>query len=1078
VIGLTVDGKRVEVEEGSSLLEAAEKAGIKIPTLCYHKALKPYGSCRVCLVEIERGTSSTVQASCTFPAQENLVVHTGTERVLRARRMAVELLLSRCPDSQEVQQVATDCGIHATRFAEKNMDCTLCGRCVRMCEERMGRAAISFVGRGSDRDVTPPFAKPTSICQVCGACAFVCPTGKIKLSDIATREPRPIPYEFNEELTSRPAIYISYPQAVPNRALIDRAHCAQMLRGGEVCRVCTEFCEADAIKFDQKEESHTLDVGAIVAVPGFELYDAAKKGEYGFGLYKNVVTSVQFERILSASGPSAGEVVRPSDGKHPKRIAFIQCVGSREATCRGNDHCSSICCMYSTKEAIIAREHDPRIEPTIFFIDLRAFGKDFEKYYESARKQHGVRYQRCMVSKVSELQRTKNLRIKYVSEEGTVRQEEFDLVVLAVGLEPASQNERLARTLGISLDEHGFCQTSPIQPNETSRAGIFTAGPFLEPKDIPETVVEASSAAAGASRLLAPARGKLVVEREYPPEMDVSDEEPRIGVFVCRCGRNIGGIIDVPAVVEYVRTLPDVAYADENLYTCSQDSLVLIKEKTVEDRLNRVVVASCTPRTHEMLFRETLREVGLNPYLFEMCSLREHCSWVHMNQPKEATEKAKEIVRMAVAKARLLRPIKLTYFDLNHKCLVVGGGLAGMTAAVSLAEQGFDSYLVEKEESLGGNLRNLRSSLSGYDPQALLAETVEKVVSNPRIQVLTGAQVVELSGYMGNFKTTVQQGDRELELEHGAIIVATGAAEYRPTSYLYGQNPRVVTQNEFEEKLAAKAEEIRGLKGVVMIQCVGSRDEERPYCSRVCCGHAIKNALKLKELNPSAAVFILYRDVRTYGFKERVYREAREKGIVFVRYDDDRKPVVSEKGGKPVVEVLDAVLREKLLLDADFVVLSTGMVPSGNEELARILKVPLTSDGFFLEAHAKIRPLDFATDGIYVCGLAHSPKYVEEAISQANGAAIRAVTLLSKEKLVSKAEIVRVNERMCTGCGICVSVCPYDAREIDDETKKARILYVVCQGCGACAAACPNGATVQNVFEKEQILEMVDSAVG
>jgi heterodisulfide reductase subunit A-like polyferredoxin len=846
------------------------------------------------------------------------------------------------------------------------------------------------------------------------------------------------------------------------------------------CLQCQQSCEAHAIVFDQKEQSLTLDVGAIIAVPGFGLYDASKKGEYGFGLYENVVTSIQFERILSASGPSGGEVVRPSDKSHPQKIAFIQCVGSRDTTGDGNDHCSSICCMYSTKEAIIAREHDPEIQPTIFFIDLRAFGKDFEKYYRSAEEQYGIRYQRCMVSKVAELQKTKNLKVKYITDDGARHEEEFDLVVLAVGLTAGSQNQRLAESLGISLDEHQFCVANPVEPNRTTRPGIFAAGPFLEPKDIPETIVEASGAAGAVSRLLAPARGKLVVEREYPPEIDVSDEEPRIGVFVCRCGRNIGGVVDVPAVVEYVRTLPDVAFADENLYTCSQDSLVTIKEKIIENRLNRVVVASCTPRTHEVLFRDTIREVGLNPYLFEMCSLREHCSWVHMNQPKEATEKAKEIVRMAVAKARLLRPIKLTYFDLNHKCLVIGGGLAGMTAALSLAEQGFDSYIVEKEETLGGNLRNLRFSLSGYDPQLLLSETIQKVISNPRIKVFTDAEVVGLSGYVGNFKSTIRKGNEEVEVEHGAVIVATGASEY-PASrrdYLYGENPHVITQNEFEKRLSRCGEDIRGLKSVVMIQCVGSRDDERPYCSRVCCGHAIKNALKLKELNPQAAVFVLYRDVRMYGFKERAYHEAREKGVVFLRYEDDKKPTVSEKEGKPIVEVTDAVLGERLLLEADYVVLSTGMVTAGNDELARVLKVPLTSDGFFLEAHAKIRPLDFATDGVYMCGLAHSPRYVEEAIAQANGAAIRAVTLLSKEKLVSRAEIVRVNEKICTGCGICVSVCPYDAREIDDETKKARILYVVCQGCGACAAACPNGATVQNVFEKAQILEMVDSAVG
>jgi heterodisulfide reductase subunit A-like polyferredoxin len=644
----------------------------------------------------------------------------------------------------------------------------------------------------------------------------------------------------------------------------------------------------------------------------------------------------------------------------------------------------------------------------------------------------------------------------------------------------------LKRAADLELNDYGFVHTRSFSSEATSREGIFICGAASEPKDIPETVIQASAAAAWASELLAEARGTLVEEKEYPPERDVSDEGPRIGVFVCHCGINIGGVVTVEQVTEFARSLPGVVHAEHSLYTCSQDNQQKIKETIEEHGLNRIVIASCTPRTHEALFQDTIREVGLNPFLLEFVSIREHCSWVHMADKGRATEKAKELVEMAVSKARLLRPLSRSAFSIRHEALVIGGGMAGMTAALSLAEQGFETHLVEKEKELGGNLRNLHFTLSGDDPQALLRATIQRVEECEDIHTHLSAQVKELSGYMGNYKTTLvstngQAG--ETEMEHGAVVVATGGVERETHEYLRGQSDRVITHKELEAKLADEGErsQIASAQTVAMIQCVGSREEETMYCSRVCCANAIKNALKIKELNDQTNVVIFYRDIRTYGFREQYYQMAREAGVIFVRYDPQSKPKVTgpePPDGPLQIEAYDPVLGEDLLLKVDVLALSTGIAPDpNNKELAKTLKVPLDQDAFFLEAHIKLRPVDFATDGVYLCGLAHSPKFVGEAISQARAAAGRAATLLARDSVQAKGRTAEIRERLCAGCGICVSVCPYAAREIDPESGTAQVIEVLCQGCGACAAACPNAATKQVGFAKEEILAAVDSLV-
>lgn len=873
-----------------------------------------------------------------------------------------------------------------------------------------------------------------------------------------------------------------------------RAEALRCLRCGvcSECNQCVYVCRAGAILHDQSEQILELNVGAVILTPGLETMPGDIRPEYGYGRYPNVVTSLQFERMLSASGPFSGVVQRPSDKKHPGKVAWLQCVGSRDCTVgRDGDlhaaYCSSVCCMYATKEAIIAKEHDAHIEPTIFYIDIRSFGKGFESYIDRAKKEHGVRYIRCMVSSVKEVPGSHNLRLTYVTYEGedgkrpVAHEEEFDLVVLSVGLRPSAVTRSMAGRLGVELNEFGFAEGRKYSPTQTSHPGVFVAGAFSEPKDIPESVIEASCAAAQVSALLGDARRTLTRTPVYPPERDISDEKERVGVFICHCGINIGSVVNVPEVVDYIKQLPNVAYAEHNLYTCSQDTQERIVSRIKEYGLNRVVVASCTPRTHEPLFQDTLRQAGLNPHLFEMANIREQDSWVHKAVPQVATEKAEQLARMAVAKARRLHPIKTNMFDVDRRALVIGGGLAGLTAALSIAEQGYDVYLVERQAKLGGNLQHIFIGEGQSDPQELLRLTIEMVSFNPRIQVWTESQVVKVSGYPGHFTSVIQSpGAGEQELQHGVILVATGGKQITPHEYLYGQHERVMTQRQLEEKLKEPAF-LKGLSGhtLAMIQCVGSREDAHPYCSRICCTEAIKNALAIKKQAPDARIVILYRDLRSYGFREQMYLQARREGVIFLEYSELKKPKVAGKGEKLQIEVAVQPEDEDVALLADWLVLSAGIeAEPDNAALAQLLKVPLNDTGFFLEAHVKLRPVDFAAEGIYLAGLAHSPRGIDETIAQAQAAAVRAVTLLSKPQLQATPIIASVNPKLCAACGLCVEICPYGARRLEPWMAHAEVIEVLCQGCGACVAACPNKASQQKGFEFKQLFEMIEAAVA
>jgi heterodisulfide reductase subunit A len=737
--------------------------------------------------------------------------------------------------------------------------------------------------------------------------------------------------------------------------------------------------------------------------------------------------------------------------------------------------------MYAIKEAMIAKEHVDTVEPTIFFMDMRAFGKDFDKYYERA-KEIGIKFVRSRVSKIREIGDTGDLEIRFVTEDGKVTLERFDLAVLSVGLAPGKSNNDIADRLGLRLNEYQFIDNSDESPINTTKPGIFVSGPAVSPKDIPETVIQASGSVAGAAEILSDVRGSEIIEKQYPEEIDVSGKKPRIGVFVCHCGTNIGSIVDVPAVTAYAKTLPDVVYAGENLFTCSQDTQEKMKELIDEYKLNRVVVSSCSPSTHEPLFQETIREAGLNRYLFSMANIRNQCSWVHRAEPAKATEKAKILTRIAVGKARLLKPLHTIALDVTQKGLVVGGGLAGMTAALSIANQGFEVALVEREKVLGGNLRRLMKKPDGHTVKEYLDELIKKIEEHPLLTVYLNSKVSAIDGYIGNYLTSIENNDtgKTEDYEHGIIVITTGAVEMKPDSYLYGDE-NVLTQLEFESDLEENEKKYSKLKSIVMIQCVGSRDDDHPYCSRVCCTQAVKNAIRLKELNRKINVYILYRDIRTYGFNEKYYQQARNMGVIFIRYEDDKKPVVKYiKDGenkKIAVTVRDHVLGMEIEIAPDKVILAVAMEPRQDaERLSQMLKIPLNEDRFFMEAHVKLRPVDFSAEGIFLAGLAHSPKNMDETVSQAKAAAERACIIISSDKYLSVANIASVDPDVCIGCGMCVSVCPYSAPALiwKNGRQVCSINTALCKGCGSCSTVCPSGAMEQLGYSEEQTLEMVN----
>ncbi|MDR1539773.1 MAG: FAD-dependent oxidoreductase [Clostridiales bacterium] len=889
-------------------------------------------------------------------------------------------------------------------------------------------------------------------CTGCGECAKVCP---VKVES-----------EFDENLCERRAIYKPYAQAAPNKFSIDRNACIN-------CGRCEKACAAGAINRKMPDERTLLEVSAVIIANGCSV---SKELTYHFGhlKYKDVITSIEYERMLSASGPFGGHVRRLSDGRAPSRIAFVQCSGSRSKCC-GAPYCSSVCCMYAVKEASISREHMPKLSAIdIFYMDMRSFGKEFDKYVDSARDKYKVGFIRSRISHIERNEESGQVDIHYIDGNGMACVLPYDLAVLSVGLEAHAGSKEFWKKAGVKTDRFGFIHTSPFQPTQTTTHGIFACGSCAGPCDIPETVTQASAAAAGAlvASSMKDAQGQCYFEAEEEvPERNTSKEAARIGVFVCRCGSNIGGFVDVPAVTAYARGIDKVAYASEFVFACSVDSQKVLSDICVSKRLNRVVVASCSPRTHEKLFQGALQKAGLNPSLLAMANIRDQCSWVHMNEPASATEKAKSLVKMAVSRVRFAKPLARLKIGVNKTALVLGGGVSGISAALSIADLGHCAVIVEKSGRLGGNAANLAHAHDLLPAQRRLDELILSALHHPNITVFTNARACASSGYVGNFETSLTNGKK---IAHGATIIATGANERLP--YEFGWNGlNVITQAELERKISSGS---IAEKNIFMYQCAGSRGKERPYCSRVCCGAAVKNALIIKSISPEASITVLYRDMRTYGSGELNYQKAREAGVLFIRYEAENPPAISGSSIRFYESATGAFIESSF----DLVVLASAITSNpDNSETAQLYKVPLTREGFFLEAHSKLRPVDFAVEGVYVCGLAHSPKNLKESVWQAKAAAARAMTVISKNSLEAEGMVARVNQSLCSGCARCERVCAYQAIEVKEELRrgaicrKADINPVLCKGCGTCSVACLCGAIDIDGFADRQIIAEVEA---
>jgi heterodisulfide reductase subunit A len=903
-------------------------------------------------------------------------------------------------------------------------------------------------------------------CIACGLCAQKCPK---KVDD-----------PYNVGISKRKAIYLQYSQTVPLKYAIDDA-CLYFTKGK--CQACVKFCPTGAINFDDTVETRALQVGSIILAPGYQAFDPSALSTFGYGRIADVVTGLEYERLLSAGGPFMGHLVRPSDHKEPRKVAWIQCVGSRNTTANGHSYCSTVCCMYAVKQGLVTAEHlsgDDQSQ-TIFYMDLRSHNKGFERYYQDA-KAKGIRFIKSRPHTIDPGPNNIGVKLTYMTEAGAKVEEDFDLLVLSVGLEAPKDALALAEKCGITLDHHNFVKTGSFAPVATNRDGIYVCGAFRSPKAIPRSVTEASAAATEAARALVAARGTLTREKTYPPERDVSGEEIRIGVFVCSCGINIAGVVDVQALAEYARSLPGVAAVENNLFTCSTDTQELIAQKIKEFNLNRIVIAACTPRTHEPLFQDTLREAGLNAYLLEMANIRNQNSWVHQKEPEAATAKARDQIRMAVAKVSRDYALERGSVAVVQKALVLGGGVAGLTAALELAERGYAAVLVEKGGKLGGNAWNLNKTWKGDEVRPWLSDLIARVENHPRVTVLKNASLKTVTGSVGNFAGAVEVNGALVPVEYGIAVLATGARELKPTEYLYGEDSRVMTHQQFDAELVERAAAVQKAGSTVFIQCVGSREPERPYCSRVCCTHTVHNAIKLKELNPEMNVYVLYRDMRTYGLREELYTRARELGVIFIKFYADGKPKVFTAGSALKVEIVDPILQRPVNLSADYLVLAAGIVPNETQELVELFKASINADGFFNEAHPKLRPVDSMVDGLFIAGLCHHPKPLDEAISQAKAAVSRAGAILAKDVMQLDAIKSQVTEK-CDGCALCLDVCPYKALTLEEYRdnghahRRVTSDKALCKGCGLCEATCPKEGVTIHHFTMDQLKAQVDAVI-
>ncbi len=884
-------------------------------------------------------------------------------------------------------------------------------------------------------------------CIACGKCADVCPVE--------------VPDEFEHGLKNRKAIYVRNPQAVPNIYAIDAEACT-------LCGECVKVCPTEAIDLALPEEKRQLKVGAVIVSTGFDEYDTTQLGQYGFERYANVFTNVQLERQLASAGTTAGKLSRPSDGEQPKNVAILQCIGSRDMK---HNYCSSACCMYALKESILIKEYNPAIDVTIYYMDIRAFGKEYYLDYLKA-KELGVNFVRCRVSTMRENPSTKNLLLVARAENGELISKEYGMVVLSAGQCPASGTGELSKILGVELNRWGFIKDTDYEPAKTTREGVYICGSAASPSDIAESVLLASAAAGEAVSLLKGVSDTAVNKKSTKKAVPTS-EEAKIAVYLCKCGDILPAVIDYEKVAAHARELPNITLVEEVDYLCMPESIEKLKDSVKNSGANRVIIAACAPYRYYRLFNEALKEAGIDASLWQLVNFREQVAWVHKDNPALATEKAGSMLAISATKLGSQEKMPVPSSMVQKSGLVIGGGISGMVAALSLAEKGFDVNLVENTGELGGHLKSTYFSLINFDPQAYLKNLIDKVTLNPNIHLFLNSEVADITGHAGNFTSAIKTGEKIRYVDNGAVIIATGAQDYQPTEYQYGKNERIITQKALQEKLAKGN---TGASSIVMIQCVGSRDDDHPYCNRTCCSEAIVNALKIKELSPETEVYILNRDIMAYGFREEYYTKAREAGVFFLRYEQGKEPEITT-GEKIVVTVTDPGLPGKAEIEADLLVLSTGIVAADNVELAGMLSLDLTEEGFFKEVDIKFRPVDAVIDGVYITGRASAPRNLEEEIIQAKAAAQRAANVLSRKQLQSGRIISEVDTRRCSACGLCVDACPFNARWRDNDNMVAVVTETLCQGCGTCVAVCPNSAAKLRGMKDTQVFSMIDAAL-
>jgi len=827
-----------------------------------------------------------------------------------------------------------------------------------------------------------------------------------------------------------------------------------------------------------------MEVGALVLSGGTAYFDPSDgKNTFGYGIFPNVVTSLEFERICSGTGPSQGRLLRPSDGKPIRKVAWIQCVGSRDLQL-DSDYCSNICCMYAIKEALLAKDKtDGKIEPVIFYMDMRTFGKTFQRYRDQAESVHGVRFERARIHSIIPDRNSGDLLLGYADSSGKRHEENFDMVVLAVGQRPTPETKGLAEQVGIELNSWGFAQTAPFSLTQTSQGGIVVGGSFSGLKDISESVIQASAAAANASRVIHSTGGGLALQPSLPPpNTDILRENPKILVALCTCGESLSRIVENEDFEKDLLWDPAVNQVETIGQTCTEQGWERLVELVEAHKPNRLLIGACLPYLYARKIRELGRQVNLDPSLMDVVEIRPkdlaQSSELKAQSGLSAFSFQLSALKMSIAKLKRMDPAPVETIKIQQRALIVGGGIAGMTAALTIAEHGFPVDLVEQSEQLGGNLCWIQKTLEGHPVQPLLEETVQKVEKHPLVNVHTQSHVVTTFGQVGNFFTTLEHAENGLQtVAHGIAILATGGTEASTASYGHGTSEAILTQKELEGKLRDEPIDPLSLKTVVMIQCVDSREEPRNFCSRVCCGNALKQALYLKSQNPHVAIYILYRDMMCYGFTETYYTQARKAGVFFIQYDKDNKPVVEPVDGIVRVTVDEPIIGKKVTIEADLVVLATGIQPNIPKDLADGFGAGTDPDGFFQEAESKWRPVDSLNEGIFACGLAHSPRSIAEAIATSEAAAQRSLRILTKEQLRSGKVVAKVKHSICSQCERCIDACPYGARRLDIETEKLEVNAVRCQGCGSCAVVCPNSASYLEGFPEQQMLEVIDAAM-